>query len=122
MGTCESLSPISHALLIALRNPPAILTVPYPLPEHLLALPDSHFPPPPLDGDGPEQTGCELWDLNKGKEWIHLGKDTEPPVPKHIGVSKSTGTPALYTMTTDDGRVWGMHTPVRAEVSLTAFE
>jgi hypothetical protein len=115
MGHPQSLFAQSHSLLISLRNPPALLSVPYPIPSQLVAPPNSHFPPPPLDGDGPEQDECEIWDLGDAQGWMRYG-DTAP-VPLSVKVSRLQGTPALYTMVMDDGRVWGMHTVVKGEVS-----
>lgn len=115
MGTCQTLCAQSHSLLIGIRNPPALLTVPWPVPGHLLAPSDTHFPPPPLDGDGPEQADCEIWDLTQGRDWAGWAGD--PPAPRYIGVSKTPGMAAMYTMLTDDGRVWGMHAATRIEVS-----
>lgn len=70
MGGCTSLHAQPHNLLITLRHPPSILTVPYPVPAHLLSAPGSHFPPPPLDGDGEDQVECDIWDMLKAKDWI----------------------------------------------------
>jgi hypothetical protein len=115
MGHPRSLFAQSHSLLITLKSPPSILTVPYPIPSQLIAPPNSHFPPPPLDGDGPEQDECEIWDLVKAKDWMQY--QGAPPVPLSIKVSRTPGTPVLYTMIMDDGRVWGMHTVTRKAVS-----
>lgn len=114
MGHPQSLFAQSHSLLITLKSPPSILTVPYPIPSQLIAPPNSHFPPPPLDGDGPEQDECEIWDLVKAKEWMQC--QGAPPVPLSIKLSRTPGTPVLYTMVMDDGRVWGMHTVTRKAV------
>lgn len=70
MGGCTSLHAQPHNLLITLRHPPSILTVPYPIPAHLLSAPGSHFPPPPLDGDGEDQVECDIWDMLKAKDWM----------------------------------------------------
>jgi hypothetical protein len=115
MGDPQSLHAQTHSLLITLRNPPSVLTVPYPIPSQLLAPPNSHFPPPPLDGDGPEQDDCEIWDLTKAKDWMHW--DEIPPIPLSFKVSRTQGLPALYTMVMEDGKVWGMHTITKSEVS-----
>ena len=72
MGGCTSLHAQPHNLLITLRHPPSILSVPYPLPSHLLTPPGSHFPPPPLDGDGEDQVECDIWDMLKAKEWMEF--------------------------------------------------
>lgn len=114
MGHPQSLFAQSHSLLITLKSPPSILTVPYPIPSQLIAPPNSHFPPPPLDGDGPAQEECEIWDLAKAKEWMQC--QGAPPVPLSIKLSRTPGTPVLYTMVMDDGRVWGMHTVTRKAV------
>lgn len=80
MGGCESLHAQPHALLLTLRHPPSILTVPYPIPVQLLTPPGSHFPPPPMDGDGEEQVECEVWDLTLGKKWmVYEGQLTSLP-------------------------------------------
>jgi hypothetical protein len=70
MGGCTSLHAQPHNLLITLRHPPSVLTVPYPGPQHLLTAPGSHFPPPPLDGDGEDQVECDIWDMLKGRDWM----------------------------------------------------
>lgn len=70
MGGCTSISGQSHSISITLRHPPSILTVPYPIPTQLLSPPNSSFPPAPLDGDGPEQSECEHWDLERGRDWL----------------------------------------------------
>ena len=70
MGTCTTVLAQSHSLMVCLRNPPSILTVPYPLPPALLTRPGSHFPPPPLDGEGEEQVDVEVWDMTKAKDWM----------------------------------------------------
>jgi hypothetical protein len=70
MGGCTSLHAQPHNLLITLRHPPSILSVPYPIPGHLLSAPGSHFPPPPLDGDGEDQVECDIWDMLKAKDWM----------------------------------------------------
>lgn len=70
MGGCTSLHAQAHNLLVTLRHPPSVLTVPYPIPPQLLAQPGSHFPPPPLDGDGEDQVECDVWDLLRAKDWM----------------------------------------------------
>ena len=70
MGGCTSLHVQPHNLLITLRHPPSILSVPYPIPGHLLSAPGSHYPPPPLDGDGEDQVECDIWDMLKAKDWM----------------------------------------------------
>jgi len=70
MGGCTSLHAQPHNLLITLRHPPSILSVPYPIPGHLLSPAGSHFPPPPLDGDGEDQVECDIWDMLKAKDWM----------------------------------------------------
>lgn len=75
MGGCTSLISQPHHLLVTLRHPPSLLNVPYPIPDHLLAKPGSHFPPPPLDGDGEDQVECEVWDMTKAKEWMSFDSE-----------------------------------------------
>lgn len=70
MGQCQSILAQPHNLLLTLQHPPAILSVPYPLPPQLLTKPGSHFPPLPLDGETEEQIECDLWDLTRGREWL----------------------------------------------------
>lgn len=70
MGGCRSVLPQQHHLLLTLQHPPALLTVPYPIPAQLITPPGSHFPPLPLDGESEEQVECDLWDLSKAKDWM----------------------------------------------------
>lgn len=65
MGGCESMSAQSHSFSFTLRHPPAVLTVPWPIPLQLLAPPGSHFPPPPMDGGGEDQVECEVLDMSE---------------------------------------------------------
>lgn len=112
MGGCESMSAQAHSLSFTLRHPPAILTVPCPIPLQLLAPPGSHFPPPPMDGDGEDQVECEVLDMNELKGWMRShGESAEGqiPVPRYFGVHRAQGTPAVHVMIMEDGRVWGMY-------------
>ena len=70
MGGCTSILPHPHTLNLTLRHPPCILTVTYPVSSHLLAAPESHFPPRPLDGNGGDQVDSDIWDLSQGKGWM----------------------------------------------------
>jgi hypothetical protein len=119
MGGCSSILSLTHTLILTLRHPPSLLTVPYPLPPQLLCPPGSHFPPTPLDGDGEEQAECEIWDLTKAKDWMSWDGESgsgfeltkaQPPVPISVSLTRTPGTPALYTLLTEDGRAYAMYT------------
>ncbi|WVF67677.1 hypothetical protein IAT40_002436 [Kwoniella sp. CBS 6097] len=107
MGGCESLVAQPHNLLILLRHPPSILSVPYPVPSQLLSPPGSHFPPPPLDGDSETQTDCETWDLTQAREWMIGGND--PPVPGELTANRTPGLPVVHTLINQDGRLYAMY-------------
>lgn len=70
MGKCTSVVPQSHSLLLSLQHPPSILSVPWPIPTHLITAPGSHFPPLPLDGESEAQVECEMWDLTQARDWL----------------------------------------------------
>lgn len=72
----------------------------------MVAAPGSHFPPTPLDSEG----GGEVWELEKGKAWMGEGETSSP---MRLGTSRTPGLPTLYTMLTEDGRVWGMFTTLQ---------
>ncbi|OXH27574.1 hypothetical protein J008_04717 [Cryptococcus neoformans] len=106
MGGCESVLPQAHNIMMTLRHPPSILSVPYPAPSQLLTPPNSHFPPPPLDSATESQIECETWDLGSSRSWI-VGK--EPPVPTKMTAHKTPGLPMLHTMLTKDGRAYAVY-------------
>ena len=122
MGRCTTILPQSHTLLIGLQHPPAILSVPWPIPSSLISPPGSHFPPKPVDGDGEDQAECEIWELDGGAPWVvrtgslsllHeegaqclAGKD--PPYPIRLYSMRTAGTPILYALQTSDGRSYSM--------------
>ncbi|ODN94637.1 hypothetical protein L198_04776 [Cryptococcus wingfieldii CBS 7118] len=101
MGGCQSILCQSHNLLITLRHPPSILSVPWPVPSQLLTPPNSHFPPPPLDAATEAQIECDVWDLSAGKEWL-VGE--KPAVPTKMTSMKTHGMPVVHTMLSADGR------------------
>ncbi|WVQ95249.1 hypothetical protein IAU59_002344 [Kwoniella sp. CBS 9459] len=107
MGGCESLVTQPHNLLILLRHPPSILSVPYPVPSQLLSPPGSHFPPPPLDGDSETHVDCETWDLTQARDWMVGGND--PPVPGELTANRTPGLPVVYTLINQDGRLYVMY-------------
>ncbi|ORY32121.1 RIC1-domain-containing protein [Naematelia encephala] len=102
MGGCTSVLPLPHSLLLGLRHPPGLLEVPWPLPQTLVGgKTGNQYPPAPLDGaDG------QLWDM--ANTWM------KPSPPLKLSVTRTQGLPAMYTMLTTDGRVWGMYTSVQA--------
>lgn len=106
MGGCESVLPQTHNIIMTLRHPPSILSVPYPVPSQLLTPPNSHFPPPPLDAATESQVECETWDLGNSRSWI-IGK--EPPVPIKMTAHKTPALPMLHIMLTKDGRVYAAY-------------
>lgn len=106
MGGCESVLPQAHNIMMTLRHPPSILSVPYPAPSQLLTPPNSHFPPPPLDAATESQIECETWDLGSSRSWI-IGK--EPPIPTKLTAHKTPGLPMLHTMLTKDGRAYAVY-------------
>ncbi|OCF41006.1 hypothetical protein I317_05206 [Kwoniella heveanensis CBS 569] len=107
MGGCESLVTQPHNLLILLRHPPSLLSIPYPVPSQLLSPPGSHFPPPPLDGDSESQVDCEAWDLTQARDWMVGGND--PPVPTGLTANRTPGLPVVYTLINQDGRLYAMY-------------
>lgn len=106
MGRVTAVLPQPHSLVLTLQHPPALLTVPYPIPAHLLTAPGSHFPPAPLDGDTEEQVECELWDLGRA-EWLLQG--AQVPVPVSLGATRVPALPTAYSLLTDDGRAYVMY-------------
>ncbi|XAO25876.1 hypothetical protein I312_104706 [Cryptococcus bacillisporus CA1280] len=106
MGGCGSVLPQTHNIIMALRHPPSILSVPYPVPSQLLTPPNSHFPPPPLDAATESQVECETWDLGNSRSWI-IGK--EPPVPTKMTAHKTPALPMLHIMLTKDGRAYAVY-------------
>lgn len=117
MGQCQSILAQPHNLLLTLQHPPAVLSVPYPLPAQLVTPPGSHFPPLPLDGETEEQVECEMWDLTRGREWMqqegerHACRLTEGrvPVPQEITATLVSGLPVAYSLLMDDGRAFVMY-------------
>ncbi|KAK8854501.1 hypothetical protein IAR55_003240 [Kwoniella newhampshirensis] len=103
MGGCESVLPQPHNLIMTLRHPPSLLTIPYPVPSPLLSPPGSHFPPPPLDGETEAQIECDTWDLNNAREWL---TGDVPPIPKVMTTSRTPGLPVVYTVLASDGRAY----------------
>ncbi|WVQ79752.1 hypothetical protein IAT38_001852 [Cryptococcus sp. DSM 104549] len=106
MGGCESVLPQSHSVLMTLRHPPSILSVPYPVPSELLSPPRSHFPPPPLDSASEAQIECDIWDFTSAKSWL-VGD--QPPIPTDMTYAKTPGLPAVYTMLAKDGRAYAVY-------------
>ncbi|KIR54632.1 hypothetical protein I315_02510 [Cryptococcus gattii Ru294] len=106
MGGCEYVLPQTHNIIMALRHPPSILSVPYPVPSQLLTPPNSHFPPPPLDAATESQVECETWDLGNSRSWI-IGR--EPPVPTKMTAHKTPALPMLHIMLTKDGRAYAVY-------------
>lgn len=107
MGRCTSVLPQPHSIILTLQHPPALLTVPFPIPSQLLTPPGSHFPPLPLDGDTEEQVECELWDFTRGHEW--LLQDTNVPVPLSMSSTRVPAMPVTYSLVVDDGRAYVMY-------------
>jgi hypothetical protein len=70
MGGVTAVLSQPHALLIGLKHPPSILTVPWPIPTEHLSPAGSHFPPAPLDGGETSAEGFHHWDLAEAREWI----------------------------------------------------
>ncbi|KAL1407763.1 WD40 repeat protein [Vanrija albida] len=114
MGRCQSVLAQQHNLLLSLQHPPAILNVPFPIPQQLLAAPGSHFPPLPLDGDTEEQVECDIWDLTEAKAWIR--QEERVPVPLSITATRVHGLPTTYTILMDDGQVYAMHHVLQLEM------
>lgn len=114
MGRCQSVLAQQHNLLLSLQHPPAILNVPWPIPQQLLAAPGSHFPPLPLDGDTEEQVECDIWDLTEAKAWIK--QEARVPVPLAITATRVHGQPTTYTILMDDGQVYAMHHVLQLEL------
>ncbi|WWC90379.1 uncharacterized protein L201_005312 [Kwoniella dendrophila CBS 6074] len=113
MGQCESLITQQHNLLLLLKHPPSILSVPYPIPSQLLSPVGSHFPPPPLDGvdsnsQGQSQTECSIWDLQNAKEWLSPYY-ADIPISKELCVFRIPGLPVMYTLLNRDGRLYIMY-------------
>ncbi|BEJ15800.1 hypothetical protein CspHIS471_0504050 [Cutaneotrichosporon sp. HIS471] len=113
MGRATAVLPQQHSLVITLQHPPAFLTVPYPIPAHLLTPPGSHFPPAPLDGDTEEQVECELWDMGRA-EWLLQG--TQVPIPVSLGATRTPALPTAYSLLTDDGRAYVMYATSAVEL------
>ncbi|KAK4690054.1 RAB6A-GEF complex partner protein 1, partial [Tremellales sp. Uapishka_1] len=107
MGGCESILAQPHNLLITLRHPPSILSVPYPIAPTFLTAAENHFPPIPLDGED-----CDVWDLTRGKGWLSYAN--EPPVPQTLGYHKTPGLPGLFTLLTGNGCVYSMTSGIPA--------
>ncbi|WVR09306.1 hypothetical protein IAU60_006371 [Kwoniella sp. DSM 27419] len=107
MGGCESLVAQPHNLLVLLRHPPSLLSIPYPVPTQMLSPPGSHFPPPPLDGGADVQADCQIWDLSNARDWME--GDAELPAPGQLTASRTTGLPVVYTLLNQDGRLYAMY-------------
>ena len=71
MGGITTILPQPHTLLIGLRHPASILTVPWPIPVEHLSPAGSHFPPAPLDAGETLVDGIEHWDMAEGAEWMY---------------------------------------------------
>jgi len=70
MGGITTVLPQAHTLLIGLKHPSSILTVPWPIPVEHLSPAGSHFPPAPLDAGETLVEGIEHWDMMEGREWL----------------------------------------------------
>lgn len=114
MGKCQSVLAQPHNLLLTLQHPPAVLKVPYPIPEQLNTAVGSHFPPLPLDGETEEQVECDLWDLTRAKEW--MDQSERVPVPTVMTSTRIPGLPVTYSMLTDDGRVYAIYAASQIEL------
>ncbi|EIW68335.1 hypothetical protein M231_00343 [Tremella mesenterica] len=107
MGSCTSLLVQTHNLMLCLRHPPAILTVPYPLPQEMLSL-ESDVPPVPLDGG--EGKDVQIWEFEGSGEWMRMVENSLP-IPRDLHVSKVQGMQTMWIMTTTEGRVYALHRP-----------
>ena len=69
MGNAAAIVAQPHALMMGLKHPPSITSVPWPIPTEHLSPAGSHFPPNPLDG-GSQNEDFNSWDVAQGKEWL----------------------------------------------------
>lgn len=70
MGSAATIVAQPHSLVMGLKHPPSITSVPWPIPTEHLSPAGSHFPPNPLDGGVKNEEGFESWDVSQGREWL----------------------------------------------------
>lgn len=70
MGNAAAIIAQPHALMMGLKHPPSITSVPWPIPPEHLSPAGSHFPPNPLDGGAQNEEGFGNWDMSQGSEWL----------------------------------------------------